>query len=412
MDANSLNNLPGPLFYAGVLLMISFLGGRIASYFNAPRITGYLVTGVIFGPSALGLFPSEIIDQKFKFIIELALGFIAFSIGGSLTWRGIKKLGKQILTITVTQALAALLLVFGIVYFAFPYLTKADSTSSEIFGIAIIIGAMSAATAPAAILALVHQYRSAGPLTTILLGIVALDDALTIAFFSLALPIAQSLLHSLEPNFGTVFTEIYIELSKALALGLVMGFAFKYISRWMRSRQETLGVTIGAIFILYGASNYFETSPLLANLVFGFIVTNSTRKSSSIFSAIEEVEEPIFGMFFALAGAHMNIAILPSAGLLGFIIVVGRFSGKYLGTQIGGLMSGLDKNTRKYLGLGLLPKAGVTVGLLMEAAHLMGQSYWTSLMVNTVLASVIMNEILAPFFVKYALFKSGEVRKP
>ena len=408
----SVSNFPSPLFYAGALLLLSFFGGRIAAYLKAPRITGYLLIGVIFGPYTLGFFPLEVVEQKFSFILELALGFIAFSIGGSLTWRGIKKLGNQILTITVMQAFTALVFVLAIVYFTFPFFTKSGSSNSEILAIGIIIGAMSAATAPAAVLALVHQYRSAGPLTTILLGIVALDDALTIAFFSLALPISQNILISLELNFGSIFTEVYLELSKALGLGLVMGLAFKYFSRWSHSKQETIGVTIGAIFLLYGASVYFHASPLLSNLVFGFIVTNSTHKSASIFNAIEEIEEPIFGMFFALAGAHMDIAILPSAGLLGFIIVVGRFSGKYLGTQIGGLLSGLEKKTRKYLGFGLLPKAGVTVGLLMEAAHLIGQNYWSTLMVNTVLASVIINEILSPFFVKFALIKSGEVRKP
>ena len=409
-------NFP-PLFYVGLLLLLAFFAGQLAFRLRLPRITGYLIIGVIFGPSALGVFPEKIVNEEFSFIVDLALGFIAFSIGGSLKWRGIKKLGNTILVITFTQAIGAFIIVFCAIYILFPLITGLPFFnggnellgSKDVISMGIIVGAMSAATAPGAVLALIHQYRSKGKFTNILLGIVALDDALAIAMFSFALPVAMVILTSATTDFIGIAKEVYFEISLSIALGFIMGYIFKYISKFAKSRQEILALITGTILVLYGITLHFKASPILSNMVFGFFVINSAGRSSSIFDAVEDIEEPVFSMFFALAGTHMDLSILLHSGILGVILVAARFLGKFGGTMLGGMFTGLETSQSKYLGLGLLPKAGVTVALLIEAGYAMGENYVTSLMLNTVLASIIINEIIAPFFVKYALFKSGEV---
>jgi Kef-type K+ transport system membrane component KefB len=404
-----------PLFHIGLLLLCGHFGGKIANFLKAPRVSGYMVTGMLFSPSALGIFTESLMESELAIITDIALSVIAFSIGGSLVMRKMRKLGGQILWITPLQALAAFFFTTALIAFVFPLLSgrggSSDSFLEGVFPMALLIGAISAATAPAATLAIVHEYKAKGPLTTILLGVVALDDGLTIFFYAFAIGVAKALMAYEPLSFHSIVVSPGFHIIVALALGGAMGAGVRQLIRFVPRREGMLGVILGAVFLTSGIAISLDASPLLANMVLGFMVVNFVRRSHDLFSVVENIEEPIFAMFFTLAGAHLDLRAIQTAGWLTLLIIVGRFSGKIIGSRLGAEISHAPKIVKNYLGLGLLPKAGVTVGLVLLARDVLASSEFSGVIVSAVLGSVIINELMAPILVRYAIVKAGEAGK-
>lgn len=398
-----------PLLHIGLLLLCGYAGGKIASYLKAPRVSGYIVTGMLLSPSILGVFREELVKSELTIITDMALSIIAFSIGGALELGRLKRLGKHIFCITPLQALSASLLTTAIIATSFLLIHGSGISFWNVyFPMAMIIGAVSAATAPATTLAVIHEYRAKGPLTTILLGVVSLDDGLTILFYAIAISLARSLVTGGPLSWHAALVIPGLHIVVALALGGAVGLCMRGLVRFVPSREAMLGIMVGAIFLTSGLAVTVRSSPLLANMVLGFMVVNFVRHGEDLFEVVEAIEEPLFMMFFTLAGAHLDLHVIQIAGWLAGLIVVARFSGKMVGTRLGAQISHAPKEVKRYLGLGLLPKAGVTVGLVLMAKDVFGPSQISEVMVSAVLGSVILNELLSPFLVRYALLKSGE----
>jgi len=405
-----------PLLQVGIFLLLGFLGGMAANSIGFPRVSGYIVTGMFLSPSVSGLFREELIRDELSIITDIALGIIAFSIGGSLVIKQIKKLYGSILWINVSESTGAFLVTTLLISVAAPFIMNGNSQFSfwqHLFPMALIIGAICAATAPAAVLAIVHEYRAKGPLTTTLLSVVALDDAMAIVFYSFAIALAQSLMTHSALSWQAM---LYMPLSSifmAMLVGIVPAILMKLIAFSIKRQEAMLGVVVGFIFLITGLANNLGASPLIANMVFGFFLVNFIKHAHDIFSVVEMTEEMIFSLFFTLAGAHLNIGLLTSSGwLLIGLITLGRFAGKFYGTRLGGCISGAPLAVRKYLGLALLPTAGVTVGLVLLTRNVLGSSPVVDMMVNAVLGSVIVNELVSPPLVKHALVSSGEAGAP
>jgi Kef-type K+ transport system membrane component KefB len=400
------------LVYIGLLLLLSYAGGKLANFLKAPRVSGYLVIGMILSPSALGLFHERLVKEELTLITDIALAIIAFSIGGGLGLAKLRKLGRHILWITPTSAFGSFFVV-TIFISLFSYLMHSLGAISSpfwefYFPMALVIGAISAATAPAAILAIIHEYKAKGPLTTILLGLVALDDGLAIIFFAFAITIAQSIVNHKAITLQNFLLSPIISLLTSLFIGGLLGLCLRKLIRFVDRPGAMLGVMVGAIFLTSGLALSLEASPLLANMMLGFVVANFVDHHEILFTVVEKIEEPIFGMFFTLAGAHLDLGLMQTAGWLALLITLTRFGGKLMGTRLGARISRAPQVVKKYLGLALLPAAGVTVGLVLEAKEIFGPTYLSKLMVNAVLGSVIINELLAPFFVRFSIFKAGE----
>lgn len=418
MDIDSLHHLTAfmaksnPLVHIGMLLLLGFLGGRIANHFKFPKVSGYIIMGVLLSPSVSGLFHEELVNEDLAIITDIALGIIAFSIGGSLQLKNLKKLYGSILWINFTQAFATFFFVTVAVFLFSPFFIDFGGSSNSFwqsyFPMALVIGAISVATAPAAIMAIVHEYRAKGPLTTTLLGVVALDDATAIVFFAFAINISQSLIIVEPVSWLSIITTPLLHIFFSLLLGIIPGIILIKTSRFIKKPEVMLGVLIGFILLTSGIAISFDVSPLIANMVFGFMVVNCVEHSFDLFSVVESIEELIFSMFFTLAGAHFNIGALVSSGLLASLIVLSRFTGKLLGVRLGGYISNAPYVVRRYMGLALLPKAGVTVGLIFLAKDIFGTSPISVIMVNAVLVSVIINELIAPPLTRYALLKAEE----
>jgi Kef-type K+ transport system membrane component KefB len=408
----NLMETPHLLIYIGLLLLLSYAGGKIANYLKAPRVTGYLVIGMIMSPSLLGLFHENLVKEELTLITDIALGIIAFSIGGSLRIAQLKKLGKQIIWINLTEAIGAFFLTTVILTLFFHLVHGSSTTLPSYWGVyfpmVLVIGAICAATAPAAILAIVHEYAAKGPFTTILLGVVALDDAMAILFYAFASVIAHSLV-----NYETVTLQHFLltpgfSILISLFAGGAVGVCLRWLIRFVDRKEAMLGVMVGAIFLTSGLSASLKASPLLSNMMLGFVVTNFVVHHEDLFAVVERIEEPIFGMFFTLAGAHLDFGVMMAAGWLALLITLGRLAGKFLGSRLGAQVSHAPQVVKRYLGFALLPTAGVTVGLVLEAKGIFGSTQISEVMVNAVLGSVIINELLTPFFVRFSLIKAGE----
>jgi Kef-type K+ transport system membrane component KefB len=403
-----------PLMYVGLLLLFGYAGGEIANYFYLPRVTGYLVMGMLLSHSVLGLFHEQLVKEELTLITHIALAIIAFSIGGSLGLRTMKMLGKYIAWITLTQTLGAFVVVTVTLAFFFSIIFSFEFTNplfwSYYFPVALVIGAICAATAPGAILAIVHEYKAKGPFTTILLGVVALDDATTIVLYAFAISLAQSLMNHETIVWQNLFFASVWSITLSLSIGGVLGLCLKQFVRFVPRREAMLGVMVGLIFLASGLSISLEISPLLANMMLGFVVINFVEHHEDIFRVVESLEEPIFGMFFTLAGAHLDLKVIETAGWIALLLSLGRFAGKLLGTHAGAQISHAPETVKKYLGFALLPTAGVTVGLALEAKNILGETSFSEIMVSAILGSVILNELLTPFLVRFSLVKAGEAK--
>lgn len=402
-----------PLTALGIIFLSGYFGGRIANRLKFPRVTGYILAGILLSPSLFGIIPRELVTDRFAIITDIALAVIAYSIGGSLQLSKLKLLGKSILWINVSEALGAFILTTILIASLSPYVIGLPLSHAPFWEVylplALIIGAVSAATAPAAVLAIVHECRAKGPLTTTLLAVVALDDGVAIILFALAGAAVMALGQgSGSVSIYSIGAKPVMEILGALSLGTVLGFLLGRAATYVRRKESLLVIILGSIFFCTGIAVKLGFSLLLANMMMGFLVINMGKHSLDLFQGLENIEEPIFVLFFTLAGAHFDLNVMKVAGPLAAIITVSRFSGKLAGTKLGAYFSKAPEVVKNYLGFALLPKAGVTIGLVLLAQPLLRNPAMSDIMVNAVLGSVIINELIAPPLVEYALVKAGE----
>ena len=391
----------------GLMVVIGFFGGLVARKLKFPRITGYIIIGVLLSPSVLNIIPKGTVENL-DIITDIALGIIAYLVGGSLHIESLRKLEKSIAWITPFQSLGAWFIVTVSIAFLCPFiLTIPEATFYQTyFPIAFVIGAVSCATAPAATMAIIHEYKAKGPLTTTLLAVVALDDAIAIGAFSIALGISEPLVSGIgSVSLIQMLGIPLLQIAESIAIGIIFAFALVYVSRLVRIRELFLVIIFGMIMLCIGVTNHLGISAILANMVIGFIVVNKAKRKE-MFLVVEEIEDVIFAMFFVLAGLHFDLSVMKSAFLLALLIVLTRCFGKYMGTRVGATIAHAPDTVKNYLGLALLPKAGVTVGLVLLAERAFPA--FGAILVNAVIGSVIINELIAPPLAKYAIFKAGE----
>jgi len=391
----------------GIIIVIGFFGGLAAERLKFPRITGYIVIGILLSPSVLNVISGTTIENL-GIITDIHLGIVTFLIGGSLRLELLRKLGRSIAWITPFQSLGAWLLVSLLLAFLFPRLVSIPNATftQTYFPMAFIVGAISCATAPAAIVAIINKYKAKGPFTTTLLAVVALDDAIAFIAFAIAVGVCQPLVSGVGGfSFYQMLGVPFLHIAQSIGIGAVFGFALIYIARLVRTRGLLLMVVFGMIMACIGVTNLLGVSLILANMTVGFIVVNRL-KETEMFLALEGIEDVIFAMFFVLAGLHFDLGVMKIAGILAALIVLGRCFGKYFGTRAGATISHSSDAVRKYLGFALLPKAGVTLGLVLLAGRVFPT--FGTIMMNAVLASVIINEIAAPPLARYAIIKAGE----
>jgi len=375
-------------------------------------ISGYIIAGMLLSPSIFNIFPNTTINNLDEFT-SIALGIIAYSIGGRLHLQAIHKMARSIFLIGILQAVGAFVIsILAIILVAPFFLNISGATFINTYlPMGFVIGAIASATAPAAILALVRQYRAKGPMTTTLLSVVAFDDAIAIILFSIAIRVSSLMIANIGGySILQILLLPFLKVLGSFVIGIVFGFTIVYLARLVNERSLLLVVVLGIIMICVGVSRLLDLSEILSNMTVGFIAYNRLKIGirEKTFNVIDDVEDVVFTMFFVLAGLHFDMSVIKTAGILALIVTVSRFIGKYMGTRTGATIARSPDSVKKYLGFALLPKAGVSIGLglLVERTFLvLGTTIY-----NGILTSVIINELIAPPLAKYGIFKAGEQR--
>ncbi len=389
----------------GIILGAGFVASLASRKVGLPSITGYIIVGVLLGPSASGVIPAGVIADL-DIITSITLGVVAYLIGGSLRLESLRGLGKSVAWITPLQSLGAAILVTAVVVLVVGAIRPEAPFWQFTFPLALIVGAISSATAPAATMAVVRELRAKGPLTTTLLAVVALDDGVAVVAFAVAVGVCTPLV-AMDGGFSfyNMVAVPVLEIVGSVGLGLVMAAGPVYMGRLVRSREGRLALVFGTVMLCSGLAIQLGLSLIMANMMLGFVVVNVLRRTDEP-SVLGEMETILFTLFFVLAGLHFDLAVLSTAGLLALVIVVSRCTGKYGGTALGATIAAAPAAVKRYLGLALLPKAGVTVGLALLAA--VEFPSFGELLLNAVLASTIVNELVAPPLTRFAIVKAGE----
>lgn len=380
----------------GLVVSFGLLGGRVARKFNLPDVTGFLIGGLFLGPSFLNII-TDSDTGMINFINELALSAIAFNIGGEFIMKQIKKLGKEIFIIAVFEVLVVVFLVFGVMFYLL----------NQPFVFSVMVASMSAATAPAGTMMVIRQYRAKGPLTNTILPVAALDDALGIMVFGLAMSLAKISLGEVTGGGLALAAAPFIEIALSLVLGSVLGVILSYLSKFVKSSEEMTSFILVFILASSGLAQVFELSSLLSSMMMGAVFVNISKKPLKVFSNINQFMPPFNLLFFALAGSSLDLSVLSSIGLLGLAFVLSRMFGKVIGSTMGAYVAKSEPVVKKYLGWALLPQGGISIGLSMVVKDQLPAL--SDGIVTLILFSVLVFEIAGPILAKVAITKAGEV---
>ena len=416
------------LFCLSIALFAGLLLSRLAKILKLPAVTAYLVAGVLIGPFCLGAFGVEGLGfvslanvEKYSIIADVALGFIAFSIGNEFRLTELKKIGKQATIIGILQAVITTIIVDAALiglHFIIP-----DKFPIEA---AIILGAIASATAPAATLMVVKQYKAKGPVTSTLLPVVALDDAVGLVLFAISFGIAKSLLATDGSiGVGAIILEPVIEIVFSIVVGAVMGIIFTFIERFYHSRSKRLAVSVAFVFLTVAISMikfqigniHIAFSPLLSCMMLGTVFCNICDFSAELMDRLDRWTAPIYILFFVISGAELDLSVFKNYifVIIGVVYIGFRCLGKYLGARISSDISKADPTVRKYLGITLFPQAGVALGMVnmvsTELGHYANPVAYDviEIVLNIILFSVLIYEIFGPFLTKLSLTKAGEI---
>ena len=406
------------LLCLSIALFAGLMLSRVAKMLKLPAVTAYLIAGILVGPYMLGNlgvtglgFVSMENIKAYDIIPDVALGFIAFSIGNEFRLSQLKQIGKQATIIGIFQALLACVLVdialLGIHFIAPDKLPLPA---------AIVLGAVATATAPAATLMVVRQYKSKGPLTDILLPIVALDDAVGLIVFAVSFGVAKALIVG-SVDIISIIVEPLLEVVLSLVLGAVMGYMFTFFEKFFHSRSKRLAMSVTFVLLTVALSMlkfdfggvHISFSSLLVCMMLGTVFCNICDFSEELMDRIDRWTAPLFILFFVISGAELELSIFKDLGIvcIGLVYIVARCIGKYFGASLSAKATKCSPEIVKYLGITLFPQAGVALGMAIKAEELGPEGI---IVANITLFAVLIYEIVGPFLTKKALFKAGEIK--
>lgn len=388
MGLNTLTNI-------AIMLFAALIAGKIVKKLKLPNVTGYLVIGLLIGPNCIKLLSQDFLDSV-SIISEVALGFIAFSIGAEFKIKFLKKIGKAPIVIGITEGLGAVVVVDTIML-----ICGFDVT------FALAMGAIASATAAASTLMIVKQYKAKGPVSQTLLPVVALDDAVALMAFGISMAVANVIVAHGKVSFARLMLEPCIELLGGIAFGIILGIIMTFLVKLYTGRGNRLAVTIMMIFVCLGVSDEVGFSSLLACMMLSTTFVNLSKFSDKIYEPVDRITPPIYMMFFIISGASLDVTVITTVGVVGSIYVIGRVIGKYLGASFGARITKAPKPVIKWLGLTLIPQEGVAIGLASSAAATLPD--YGGKIKTIVLCGVVIYELLGPVITKTVLKKAGEI---
>ncbi|MDD3094727.1 MAG: cation:proton antiporter [Candidatus Neomarinimicrobiota bacterium] len=403
------------LLLVGIIILTAFYFGKAARRVKLPSLIGFMLLGVFLGPSLLNVL-GEAAQVQLSFLTEIALGFVALSIGLELKFSALKQLGKGMVSIILLESFGAFILVTVLIFWITGNLP-----------LALVFGGIAPASAPAGTVAVIQEYKAKGPLTKALYAVVGFDDGLGIILFGFAAAIAKSILHQQAgaeaAGFGMMLWEPMKEVLLSVLFGSLLAFIFTLFARKLDNSGDIAILLTGITFIAIGLSTVFHLSLILTNLIIGMIVVNtqSYELIAKIHERLPSFMPLLFILFFTLAGANLHIDALPALGLTGIIYIFARSAGLIFGSRLGARIGKAGKTIRDWIGLGILSQAGVAIGLslvvandfrgigkVLENGQTSGDLIATGVL-TTITATCLFFEIIGPILTRIALKKAGEI---
>ncbi len=391
-----------PILSLAIVFILGFFASRLTKKLKIPTITAYIVLGILISPNLLNLITADLLSAS-GFFSNIVLGMIAFSLGESFSFGTLRRVGRAVTGISISASIVPWLLVTLAVWFVF----------KQPFSVALIFGAIAAATAPAAVVMVTQEYRSKGDFTDTLLGVVAIDDAWALVIFGFSLALAKSFLTG---NGGSLHIAkdvgwALLEIVGSVSIGIFVAFIFNRLSNFINTMKDRLIYTLGFLFFTIGLAIYFQMSVLLSCMFFGAMLVNTNRLSFEFFNSLREIDSPLYLIFFVLAGASLKLSVLSTALLLTLGYIVFRSLGKVFGAFLGAKIVDASLAIKKYMGFALIPQAGVALACALIAKEAIGGS-WGDKILTITIASTVVFELIGPWVTKVSLARAGEIQEP
>ena len=384
------------LLALSIAMAVGLLMSRFIRLIRLPNVTAYLIAGLLVGPDVLNVLSPEL-NSELAIISDVALGFIAYSIGSEFKLTYLKEIGVKPMVITLFEGCTASLLVFATLV-----------VMGQPLPLCLALGAIAAATAPAATLMVVRQYKANGPVTKMLLPVVAMDDALGLMLYAIMMAIARTIERGTALTVTTLLLKPMGEILGSLALGVALGLVLVYVLRFFHSRGNKLALTIMMVFAAAGMSSMWGLSSLLVCMMLGATMVNLCPQSNVMLEQCDRFTPPLFLLFFVLSGANLDLSVLPTVGMVGVAYVLARALGKTLGGTMGAMVEKCDRNIVKYLGLTLIPQAGVAIGMARMSMTALPE--YGAVINAVVLSGTLIYELTGPVITKIALTRAGEIK--
>ncbi|WP_462319002.1 cation:proton antiporter [Marinilabilia sp.] len=400
------------LLITGIVIFSGFLLGELAARISLPKISGYIIAGILLNPQVFGIVPHSFIETG-EPLVNISLAVITFHIGGSLSFSKIRKEGKNYLLMTLAESLLAYLLVFGVVFIAVQYLLNVFDSVYVSVAFSMLLASLAAPTDPSATLAVIEEYKAKGPVSSSVLGIAAFDDVMGIVLFTVSLASAKILMGSADASLVSSLEHMGHNIGLALVIGGAFGFLLNFLSSVFRKETEgaLIVLILGILIACFGTASFLEVDELLSTLAMGVIVVNYNKQRDEIFGLVERyTEELIFVIFFTLSGLHLDISLLSGNSALVVFFIIARAVGKYTG--IWGVSSFIDvpSQVKKYTSGGLLPQGGIVIGLALLVSKEEIFKEFSTLIMTVVIGTAIIHELLGPVISKLSLKKAGEIK--
>lgn len=379
--------------YVALLLLVGLGGGWLATKINLPAVTGYILCGLILGPSVLNIITGDVYNSL-AFVNELALGILAISVGTELHRKMVKQFGKNLTILSIGNTVFSFLLVTGGTYFVGMPLSYA-----------LILGALSLTVSPAGVVSMIKERKAKGEMSQTLLGLVAFDNLIAILVFGFVVAFVETA-GNVDVNEVSLILSVLSDIFFAGLIGIASGFFVSFFVRKKLTNDKLLVIIGAAILFNSGIASVLGLSPVLVNIVSGATITNLTNQKVLVSQVIARMELPIFVVFLTLAGAHLDVAIFASVGLIGIAYILCRFFGRFVGVFIFSHFTSLKKKARQNIGFGLIPQAGIAIGLATIAEQSIPGT--TGILTGVVLTGALAFEIFGPLLLSSALKRAGE----
>jgi Kef-type K+ transport system membrane component KefB len=400
----------------GLVIMLGYVLGELVRKFGLPRVSGYIVAGLLLNPKITGFVSVNFVDSMGT-ITDLSLAILTFAIGGTLAFGPLKELGKKILFIALGEAQLSAFLVTAGCLVTLPFLLpEAGNFWTMIAPLSVLLGSLASPTDPSATLAVVRQYKAKGMVTFSIMASAALDDALGILNYSLGIVVALVLITHHVEGVGTIL-EPLIGIGGALGLGLISGLAFRYVPKWLRGDESDglqIALLLGTLGLCYGVSAMLDLDQLLATMAMGMTVVNTSRRQERhhVFHLMEESVEPIvFIVFFTVSGMLLDVAVLIQYLPVVLLFVFFRTIGKLVGANLGARLGKASHDVRRYTGWGLIPQGGIVIGLALLVQQEPAFASISHILLNVIIGATVIHELIGPLTAKLAIMKSGEAHR-